>query len=57
MESLVQRRNCILEKQAVGRKLRRIALEVAEQNAGERELIIAGIEGNGEVVAQNLIDE
>lgn len=57
MESTLQRRNCILEKQAVGRKLRRMALEVAEQNADVEELLIAGIEGNGVVVARNLIRE
>lgn len=53
----VQRKNCILDGEAVKRKLRRMALEVAEQNTGEQELIIAGINGNGEVVAKSIQEE
>ncbi|GAC1424804.1 MAG: phosphoribosyltransferase domain-containing protein [Flavisolibacter sp.] len=34
-----------------------MALQVAEQNIDEKELIVAGIEGNGQLVAQCLIDE
>src|SRR5215213_3501411 len=53
----VQTKNSVLDKEAIGRKLRRMALEVAEQNIDERELIIAGIEGNGEVVAKCLLKD
>lgn len=53
----VQTKNCVLTKEAVGRKLKRMAYEIAEQNINEKELIIAGINGNGEVVAKNLIAE
>ena len=56
MES-VQTKNCVLSKGAIGRKLKRMALEVAERNSSENELLIAGIKGNGEIVAKNLIKE
>jgi len=51
----VHTKNCILNKQAVNQKMKRIALEVAEQNLDEQELIIAGINGNGEIVAKHLM--
>ncbi|MBD0352320.1 MAG: hypothetical protein ICV65_14320 [Flavisolibacter sp.] len=44
-------RNCILTAEAAQRKLHRMALEIIEQNAAEDSFIIAGIIGNGEVVA------
>jgi pyrimidine operon attenuation protein/uracil phosphoribosyltransferase len=53
----VQTKNCILNKQAIAQKMKRMALEVAEQNLEEKELIIAGINGNGEIVAQCLAKE
>jgi pyrimidine operon attenuation protein / uracil phosphoribosyltransferase len=53
----VQTKNCILNKQAIIQKMKRMALEVAEQNLDEKELIIAGINGNGEIVAKNLAKE
>jgi pyrimidine operon attenuation protein / uracil phosphoribosyltransferase len=46
--------NLVLDKERISRKLRRMALEVAEQNIDEKQLIIAGIEGNGEIVARCL---
>ena len=49
--------NGILSAEAVKRKLRRMALEIAERNAGETALIIAGISGNGEMVAQQVMQE
>ena len=52
-----QIKNSVLDRQSIARKMRRMALEVAEQNLDEKELIIAGITGNGEVVARNLIQE
>ena len=48
-------RNCILTTEAVQRKLRRMAFQIVEQNAEEQSLIIAGINGNGEIVAKNLM--
>ena len=53
----VQTKNCILNRQAINQKMKRMALEVAEQNLDETELVIAGINGNGEVVARKLADE
>ena len=53
----VQTRTAILDEGAVQRKITRMALEVAEQNAGEKELVIAGIVGNGETVAHCIAEE
>ncbi len=53
----IQTKNCVLSKQTIQRKIKRMALQVAEQNIEEKELIIAGIEGNGLIVAQCLIEE
>lgn len=53
----VQTKNCILSKQVIAQKMKRMALEIAEQNADEKELMIAAINGNGEIVAKNLAAE
>lgn len=47
----------ILTAAVAGRKLRRMAFQVAENNESEDGLIIAGINGNGVVLAQNLVQE
>lgn len=47
----------ILDSEAVKRKIRRMALEVAEQNSDEKELILAGIVGNGTTVAASVAEE
>lgn len=52
----VQNRNCVLDKEAIKRKLKRMALQVAEQNSDTKELIVAGIAGNGEIVAKCLVE-
>ncbi len=52
----VQNRNCVLDKEAIKRKMKRMALQVAEQNSDEKELVIAGIAGNGEIVAKGLME-
>ena len=52
-----QIKSAVLDKESIGRKLRRMALQVAEQNSEESELVIAGITGNGEVMAKSLIRE
>jgi pyrimidine operon attenuation protein / uracil phosphoribosyltransferase len=51
----METKNCILDKDAIGRKLKRMALEIAEQNTDESEILIAGIAGNGTVVAASLV--
>ncbi|HZH64849.1 MAG TPA: phosphoribosyltransferase family protein [Flavisolibacter sp.] len=53
----LQTKTQILEGESVARKIFRMALEVAEQNIGEQNLVIAGINGNGEVVAKCLASE
>jgi len=47
----------ILGKEGAQRKLRRMAFQIAEANAGEAALVIAGIEGNGILLAQKLVEE
>jgi pyrimidine operon attenuation protein / uracil phosphoribosyltransferase len=47
--------NIILNRDIIKRKLRRMALEIAEKNTEEKEILIAGIAGNGVLVAKNLI--
>lgn len=47
----------ILTKEIIRRKLRRMAFEIAESNAGEAALVVAGIEGNGIMLAQKLVAE
>lgn len=54
METVTANKNCVLDADTIKRKIKRMALEVAEQNVDEKELIIAGIEGNGVVVAEAL---
>ena len=41
----------ILSKEVAAKKLRRLALEIIENNPEEKELILAGIRGSGSVVA------
>jgi pyrimidine operon attenuation protein/uracil phosphoribosyltransferase len=48
-------KNCILNGEAIQRKLRRMAFQIAEHNQEEQELYIAGINGNGELVARSLV--
>lgn len=55
--SSVETKSYILDGDAVKRKIRRMALEIAEQNSGEKELLLAGIVGNGVVVAQSVAAE
>ena len=57
MQSNNVQKNCILSAESIKRKLKRMALEIAEQNADEKELIIAGINGNGEILANKLVEE
>ncbi len=57
MESINVSKNCILNAEAVKRKLRRMAFQIAEANADEESIIIAGIAGNGTVLAKKIISE
>lgn len=50
-------RTRILDEVSVQRKIKRMALEIAEQNSGEKELLIAGIAGNGEAIAKCIAEE
>ena len=47
--------NSILTAEDINRKLRRMAFEIAERNADADVLIIAAVNGNGVVVAKNVI--
>ncbi|MET0392833.1 MAG: phosphoribosyltransferase family protein [Chitinophagaceae bacterium] len=44
----------ILDQQAAEKKLRRMALEIIENNLDEKQLILAGIQESGSVVARNI---
>jgi pyrimidine operon attenuation protein / uracil phosphoribosyltransferase len=50
-------KNSILDAEAALRRIRRMAYEVAEQNTGENGLVVLGVEGNGTVVAAQLVQE
>jgi len=57
METVIQNKNCVLNQETIKRKIKRMALEVAERNTDEKDLVIAGINGNGEVLAEELAEE
>ena len=44
----------ILEESQIQQKLKRIAFEIFENNTNEKELVIAGINGQGYILAQEL---
>jgi len=46
-----EQKNYILNKQIATKKLERMAYEIAEQNVGEKRLILAGIKDNGVAMA------
>ena len=48
---------CILTPEVIERKLKRMAYEVAEHNVGEQELLVYGVEGNGEVLAAAFVEQ
>ena len=47
----------ILSKEVAAKKLRRMALQVAEQNYGEPQLILVGIKDNGTVIANKISND
>jgi len=44
----------ILSKETVEKKLRRMALEVAERNYGEQQIVLLGIKENGIIIANKI---
>ncbi len=44
----------ILSKDAAEKKLKRMALEVAERNYGEPQLVLVGIKNNGSLIAEKI---
>ena len=50
-------KTCILDSETIKRSVRRMAFQVAESNWDEPSIIVAGIVGNGRVVAAKLIAE
>lgn len=57
---MVSQRKYILDQLVAEKKMRRMALEIIENNAEEEELILAGVRENGCVVAraiQNMLSE
>lgn len=57
MQQDIAARNCILTADIINRKIRRMALQVAESNTEEGSIIVAGVVGNGAVLAQKLVAE
>ena len=47
-------KNYILTQPVAEKKLRRMAYEILENNAGEQQLILAGIRDSGSVIARNI---
>jgi pyrimidine operon attenuation protein/uracil phosphoribosyltransferase len=47
----------ILNKEQVSRKIQRLAFEIAERNAGEKELYFVAIQDNGVTLAQKIAQE
>ncbi len=47
-------RKYILTKETVEKKLRRMALEVAERNYGEQQLVLVGIKDSGLIIAHKI---
>src|SRR5438270_2893294 len=53
----VQTKNRVLSEEDIARRMKRMALEVAERNIEEEEVVVMAINGNGEVVADCLSTE
>lgn len=54
---MVSERNLILDAAQVKQKIRRMAYEIYEHNFKEKNIVIAGIEGQGFVLAKLLVKE
>ena len=57
MQTDIPAKNCILDEERIKRAIRRMAFQIAENNAEETSVTIAGVVGNGTVVAAKLIAE
>jgi pyrimidine operon attenuation protein / uracil phosphoribosyltransferase len=57
MPTDITAKNSILSPALAKRKIRRMAFEIAEDNASESSIVIFGINGNGEVLAATLATE
>ena len=51
---MAKEKNYILDQVRAAKKLRRMAYEIIENNAGEQELVLAGIRESGTVMAKNI---
>ncbi len=51
---MTKKRVLILDKERIAFKMRRMAYEIWERNSDEKEIVLIGIEGSGNVVAKNL---
>lgn len=54
---MVEEKNLILDSRQVKQKIRRIAFEIYENNFKEKQLVLAGIDGQGYVLAKLLAKE
>jgi pyrimidine operon attenuation protein/uracil phosphoribosyltransferase len=52
IDNMSSSKNYILDQAVVERKMRRMALEILENNPGEQQLVLAGIRESGSVVAR-----
>ncbi|MEJ7913856.1 MAG: phosphoribosyltransferase family protein [Chitinophagaceae bacterium] len=57
MQTEISAPSCILTAERIKRAIRRMAFQIAENNATETSIILAGIIGNGTVVAGQIRDE
>ncbi len=46
--------NCILNNREINHKIRRIAYQIYETNVNQKEVILAGIQSNGYVLAEKI---
>lgn len=51
---MTDKKTYILNKERTGKKLKRMAIEILEKNIHEQEIILAGIQDSGSVVAFNI---
>ena len=47
-------KNCILTHEEINHKIRRIAYQIYEANSDESEVVLAGIDSNGYILAKKI---
>jgi pyrimidine operon attenuation protein / uracil phosphoribosyltransferase len=57
MNSMLKAAKKVMDKERIRKSIKRLALEVAEQNFDQQQIILAGIAGNGEVVSKSVEEE